>query len=244
LPWFFAVAERDHVIQNPTSPEKIRRLGELLRLGPGDRVLDVASGKGGPAIILAETFGCRIVAVERAPEFVEAARERVAQIALDSLIEVIEHDASEFPLEPDAFDAALCLGASFIWDGLGGTLATLAPAVRPGGHVVVGEPFWRRWPLPDGIDAEGFTNLSGTIARFQTAQLLPVGLVAASEDDWDTYESFHWRALEHWLAEHPDDPDASHIRQRHEQAREQYLGAQRELLGWAMFVGAKRRPRR
>jgi hypothetical protein len=31
------------------------------------------------------------------------------------------------------------------------------------------------------------------------------GIIAASDDDWDRYESLHWRALEEWLAEHPDD---------------------------------------
>jgi SAM-dependent methyltransferase len=176
LPWFFAVAERDHTIQNPTSPEKLRRLGELLRLDPQSRLVDLACGRGGPAIILAETFGCRIVGVELAPEFVQVARERIAEAGLESLIDVIERDGRKFPLEPNAFDAALCLGASFIWDGLDGTLATLAPAVRASGHVVVGEPFWREWPLPDGIDPEGFTSLPGTIVRFQAADLVPVGL--------------------------------------------------------------------
>lgn len=159
---------------NPTTPEKIRRLGELLRLGPQSRLLDLASGRGGPAIILAETLGCRIVGVERAPEFVRVAR-GIAEAGLDELIEVIERDAREFPLEQNAFDAALCLDASFIWASLDGTLATLAPAVRPGSHVVVGEPYWRQWPLPDLIDPEGFTSLPGTIERFQSARLVPVG---------------------------------------------------------------------
>lgn len=240
MPWFFAVAERDHTIQNPTSPEKIRRLGELLRLGPESRLIDLACGQCGPDIVLAQTFGCRIVGVERAPEFAQVARERIAQTDLGSLIEVIERDAGEVPLEPAAFDAALCLGASFIWDGLDGTLAMLAPAVRPGGHVVVGEPFWRRWPLPDGIDPEGFTSLPGTIERFRAAELVPIGLVAASEDDWDAYESLHWRALEDWIAEHPTDPDAEQIRQRHEEARDHYLSVQRGLLGWAIFAARKR----
>jgi SAM-dependent methyltransferase len=239
LPWFFAVAERDHAIQNPTSPEKIRWLGELLRLGPESRLLDVACGKCGPAIVLAETFGCGIVGVEQAPEFVQVARERIAQADLASLIEVIESDASEFSVEPASFDAALCLGASFIWDGLDGTLARLAPAVRPGGHVVVGEPFWRRWPLPDGVDPEGFTSLAAIVERFRAAELPPIGLVAASEDDWDAYESLHWRALEDWLAEHPGDPDAEEIRRRHEEARDRYLSVGRELLGWAIFVARK-----
>ena len=237
MPWFFATAEHDHFIQNPTSPEKIRRVGELLRLDSQSRLVDVACGKGGPAIVLAEAFGCRIVGVERAPVFVQVARKRIAEAGLESLIEVIERDARDFSLEPNAFDAALCLGASFIWDGLDGTLAALAPAVRPGGHVVVGEPFWRQWPLPDEIDPEGFTSLPGTIERFQAAGLVPMGLIAASEDDWDRYESLHWRALEDWLAENEDDPDADEIRGLHEEARDQYLRVRRGLLGWGMFVG-------
>ena len=53
MPWYYAVAERDHDLQNPTSPEKIRHVGELLRLGPDSRVLDVACGMGGPAMLLA-----------------------------------------------------------------------------------------------------------------------------------------------------------------------------------------------
>jgi tRNA1(Val) A37 N6-methylase TrmN6 len=76
-------------------------------------------------MILAETLGCPILGVKRAPEFAQVARERIAEAGLKELIEVIEQDAREFPLEPNAFDAALCLGASFIWDGLDGTLAAL-----------------------------------------------------------------------------------------------------------------------
>src|SRR5438067_163749 len=64
MPWWFAVVEAEHELQNPTSPEKIRLLGERMRLRPGSEVLDVASGKAGPAIVLAESFGCRITCVE------------------------------------------------------------------------------------------------------------------------------------------------------------------------------------
>jgi cyclopropane fatty-acyl-phospholipid synthase-like methyltransferase len=144
MPWYFGIAERDHEIQNPTSAEKIRLLGERLRLGPSSHVLDVACGKAGPAVILAREFGCRVTGVERAPEFAAAARERVASAHLDQLVEVVERDATEFELEPERFDVAMCLGASFVWAGLEGTLAALVPTVRPGGHVVVGEPYWRR----------------------------------------------------------------------------------------------------
>ena len=109
-------------------------------------------------------------------------------------VEIVEGDAAAFPLEPEAWDAALCLGASFVWHGLDGTLEALAPAVRPGGNVVVGEPFWRTWPLPEGIDDLGYLPLRETVARFESAGLALVSLIASSEDDWDTYESLHWRA--------------------------------------------------
>jgi precorrin-6B methylase 2 len=241
VPWFHAVAERDHELQNPTSPEKIRLLGEYLRLGPESQVLDVASGKCGPAVLLAREFGCRITAIERAPEFVAAARERVASAGLGDRIELVEQDAAEADLGRARYDVAMCLGASFVWDGLEGTLAALAPTARDaGGAVVVGEPYWRRWPLPDGVDDGGFVPLADTVGRFTAAGLAPEALIASSEDDWDRYESQHWSALEDWLAANPDDPDSPRIRELHERYRDEYLSWGRELLGWAIFVTRKR----
>jgi SAM-dependent methyltransferase len=240
MPWWYAVAERDHDIQNPTSPEKIRLLGERLRLTAESHVLDIACGKGVPAVLLASTFGCRITGVERAAEFAADARARVAEAGLNDRIEIIERDAWELELEAGRYDVAMCLGASFIWDGLAGTLSALAPAARHRGHVVVGEPYWRRWPLPGGIDDGGYVRLDETARRFAAAGLRLHTLIDASHDDWDRYETLHWRAVEEWLEENPDDPDAPEFRRLHERYRDDYLGWQRELLGWAIF--AARRP--
>jgi precorrin-6B methylase 2 len=239
VPWYYAIAERDHELQNPMSREKIRLLGERLRLGVDSNVLDMACGKAGPATQLASEFGCRVVGVERSPEFAAVARERVGAAGLAERVEIIEGDAAAFPIDPGSFDAALCLGASFVWDGLDGTLEALAPAVRAGGHVAVGEPFWRTWPLPEGVDDLGYLPLLDTAAKLERAGLALVTLIASSEDDWDTYESLHWRALEEWLAANPDEPDASTIRERFEDARDAYLRHDRALLGWAIFVGWK-----
>jgi precorrin-6B methylase 2 len=239
MPWWYAVAERDHDIQNPTSPEKILLLGERLRLTKASHVLDIACGKAAPAVLLASTFGCRITGVERAAEFADDARTRVAEAGLSDRIEIIEQDAAELVLEPDRYDVTMCLGASFIWDGLAGTLSALAPAARHSGHVVVGEPYWRRWPLPDGIDDGGYVRLDETAARFASAGLRLHTLIDASPDDWDRYETLHWRAVEEWLEANPDDPDAPECRRRHERYRDEYLGRQRELLGWAIFAARR-----
>jgi predicted O-methyltransferase YrrM len=243
MAWWFGVIEARHELQNPTSPDKILLLGERLGLGPDSHVLDLAAGRGGPALLLAGRFGCRITCVEQADEFVASARERVASAGLEHLIEIVHADAREYPLEPERYDAALCLGASFVWAGLTGTLEALTPAVRPGGFVAVGEPYWRVWPLPEDVpreEGEVYATLAATVERFEEAGPPVVTVIASSRDDWDAYESLHWLTLDDWLREHPEHADAETFRRLARDYRDRYLRWQRELLGWAIFVG--RRP--
>jgi SAM-dependent methyltransferase len=243
MPWWFAVVESKHEFQNPTSAEKIRTLGRRLGLGPRSHVLDMASGRGGPAVLLAGEFGCKITCVERAEEFLEVAKQRARDAGLSGLIEFAHADGRSFSLQPNRYDAALCLGASFVWDGLPGTLAALQPAARPGGFVVVGEPYWRRWPLPEGFEPEeghDFLPLAATAEQFSNAGLEFITLIASSQDDWDHYESLHWLSVEEWLHENPNDPDAPRFREMFEYFRDRYLQWERELLGWGIFVGRKR----
>jgi SAM-dependent methyltransferase len=242
IPRYYVVAESEHEIQNPTSAEKLRLLGRRLGLGPESRVLDVASGRGGPALLLAGELGCRVEGIELAPEFHAAAVARAAEAGLSERVSFRLGEARAVELEPEGYDAALCLGASFVYGGLADTVEALAPAVRPGGHVAVGEPYWRRLPLPeDYADRDQpFTTLAGTVLAFETAGLPVVSVIASSEDDWDRYETLHWRAVERWLAASPDHPDAADIRARHEHEKANYLRYGRELLGWAVFVGWKR----
>jgi Methyltransferase domain len=228
---WYAVTEAKHELQNPTSADKIRLLGERLGLGPGSRVLDIASGKSGPARILVDTFGCRITCVELAPEFVEVARARATD-----RIEVVEADAKDFRIEPGAYDAALCLGASFAYGGLVETVEALKPAAP---FVAVGEPYWRRWPLPAGFEleeGEDFVSLPQTVVRFESAGVEVVSLIASSEDDWDRYHTLHWLALAEWLEANPDDPQADEFRERGRHYKERYLRWIRDLMGWAIFV--------
>lgn len=216
------LVECDHVIQNPTSPEKIRLVGEYLRLGPDDRVLDVACGKCGPAIVLAKAFGCRIHGVELRESFAETGRRRIADAGLESLVDVEVGDASKLDL--GSYDVALCIGAAFIWGHVGDAARALAP-VAP--RIAIGEPF----ATATGSEEEGFPDLPATVARFESAGIDLIGLVASSQDDWDRYESLHWRAA----VEHGgDDVLATH---RGHVAR--HL-SRRTALGWAIFVGRVR----
>jgi SAM-dependent methyltransferase len=242
IPRYYVVAESEHELQNPTSEEKLRQLGQRLGLGPKSRVLDVASGRGGPAVLLATEFGCEIEGIEIAPEFHAVAVERAKRAGVSDRVRIELGDAAAKTFTHEAYDVALCLGGSFVWGGLAGTLDALEPVARAGGHVVVGEPYWRRLPLPAEYEErnEPFTTLAGTVAIFESGALGVVAVIASSVDDWDRYETLHWAALERWLAEHADDEDAGDIRASYERWKRTYLEYGREYLGWAIFAGWKR----
>jgi SAM-dependent methyltransferase len=239
MPWWYAVVGSRLELQNPTSPEKIRRLGELLGLKRSSHVLDVGGGRGGPAVLLASEFGCRITLVELSSEFAAAAGERARGAGVGELVEVVESDAKDFEIEPSAYDAALCLGASFAFDGLVPTVRALAEAVPPRGLIAVGEPYWREWPLPQQfspVEEGEFLPLAETVELFESAGVEVVALIASSEDDWDRYESLQWLTLEEWLAANPDHPQAEEFRERGRRYRDYHLRWRRRLLGWAIFV--------
>jgi SAM-dependent methyltransferase len=221
------LVERDHDLHNPTSAEKVRLAGSYLRLGPQTTVLDVACGTAGPALILAREFGCRIHGLDISAVFVETARRRIADAGLEGLISVEVADAARVSEWP-ACDAALCLGAAFVWGHIGDAAAALAQAVRAGGAIAVGEPFWRG----AGRDEQGFADLPQTVARFEAAGVDLTGIVAASEDDWDRYKSLQWRAA-------VETEDAG-VMETHLGRRDYYLSARRAELGWAIFTGRAR----
>ena len=196
--------------------------------------------------MLASAYGCTWHGLEIAPEFHAVAVERAAEAGIADRVSFELVDAASVTHEPESYDAALCLGASFVYGSLADTVDALAPAVRPGGHVVVGEPYWRTLPLPEDYAdrVQPWTTLEGTVAAFETSGLPVVSLIAASEDDWDRYETLHWQAAERWLAANPDDPNAPEVRTWHERSKRNYLRHQRAHLGGRSSSAGSRSPRR
>ena len=232
---FYEIAERLHEIQNPTSREKLVLLGERLALTSGARAVDFAAGQAGPAIILAGTRGCRVLSIEQSPAFDRSASLCVAEAGLGGLIEVRQGDVRTSSVEAE-WDVALCLGATFVWDGLVQTLAALRRLVRTGGHVVVGELFWETWSPPIGLDHDGYVSLPQTVERFQSTALELVTLIASSSEDWDRYETLHWQAVATWLHDNAGAPDATEIGEENAARRGRYTD-RRGHLGWAILVG-------
>lgn len=218
------LVEREHELQNPTSTEKIRLAGSYLRLDSQTTVLDVACGRGGPALILARAFRCQIHGVDVSASFIEAAHQRIVDTGLESLVSVEVGDAGRMSFGRASYDVALCLGAAFVWGHIADAAAALAPVVGPGGAIAVGEPFWRE----SGRDEQGFVDLPTTVARFEAVGVDLTGMIAASDDDWDRYKSLQWRAA---IETGGDDVMETHLSRR-----DNYLRSGRAELGWAIFT--------
>src|SRR6266403_5012356 len=85
------------------------RLVELTGARAGNRVLDIATGSGEPALTAARAVGQsgRVVAVDMSPGMLAIARERVEAAGLKN-VELVESDAESLNLDAHSFDAVLC----------------------------------------------------------------------------------------------------------------------------------------
>jgi ubiquinone/menaquinone biosynthesis C-methylase UbiE len=111
------------------------RLGELLQLGPTSQVLDVASGQGTSAILLAQHFGCRVLGIDYGQDAVQRANARAYELGLDHLVSFQRGDAERLLLPDAAFDALLCECAFCTFPDKATAAAELQRVLKPGGRL-------------------------------------------------------------------------------------------------------------
>jgi SAM-dependent methyltransferase len=240
------IAEAGHRILDPFTDEKLRLLGEVARVGEGTRILDLACGKGELLCRWAEWFGATGIGVDISTVFHPAAVARARELGVDDRVAFVRADASDFPIDEGTFDVACCIGATWIGDGLTGTARMLLPAIRPGGLVLLGEPYWIDAPPDEAYEALGvgrdeFASLEGTLDRIEAAGLELVELVLADPDSWDRYEAAQWRTISDWLVANPDHPEHAAMADFLARTRRAYLAYGRRFLGWGVFVTRRRR---
>ena len=86
-------------------------LVEATRIGPGDRVLDVAAGTGNAAIPAAQA-GASVVASDLCPELLQAGAAIAAEQGVE--LEWREADAHALPFGDNEFDVVMsCIGVMF-----------------------------------------------------------------------------------------------------------------------------------
>lgn len=167
------------------------RAADLARVGPGDRVLDVATGTGDLAVALKRRVGPRgeVVGADFSERMLELARAKAPDVRFEL------GNALDLAYDDGAFDAAAVGFGARNFADLAAGLAEMTRVVRPGGRVVVLEIttperpplswFFRVWfdrlvPLLGRIggDPDAYSYLPSSVRRFPDARGVAAAMAA------------------------------------------------------------------
>jgi ubiquinone/menaquinone biosynthesis C-methylase UbiE len=129
-------------------------LAELAKVAPGERVLDVGAGLGGPARALARHYGAHVTAAEPTERFANLARTLTERAGLSDRVTVVHTDGSVLPFPDASFDLAW---TQAVWQSVENKHALAAEIRRvltPGGRLamfeLVGDGRDLHFPVPWG----------------------------------------------------------------------------------------------
>ena len=126
-------------------PRWRRFLVSRIKAGPGDTVLDVATGTGAVARELLRQKRCTVVGLDQSAEMLAEARRR-----LPAEVTLVEGTAEELPFDDASYDALTFTYLLRYVSDPAATLRELARIVKPGGTVAglefaVPRGVWRPW---------------------------------------------------------------------------------------------------
>jgi demethylmenaquinone methyltransferase/2-methoxy-6-polyprenyl-1,4-benzoquinol methylase len=139
-------------------PRWRRFLVSRVEAGPGDTVLDVATGTGAVALELVRQHGCDVVGVDQSANMLAEARRRA-----NGRVRLVEGSAEALPFADGEFDALTFTYLLRYVDDPAATLRELARVVRPGGTIAglefglprgIWRPLWELW-VRVGLRAAG-----------------------------------------------------------------------------------------
>jgi demethylmenaquinone methyltransferase / 2-methoxy-6-polyprenyl-1,4-benzoquinol methylase len=117
-------------------PRWRRAMVREVAAGPGDRVLDVATGTGMVAAELVRRYGCDVIGLDQSPEMLAGARAKLDRNSeLGERIELVRGEAESLPFADGEFDHLTFTYLLRYVDDPAATLRELARVVKPGGRI-------------------------------------------------------------------------------------------------------------
>jgi SAM-dependent methyltransferase len=165
-----------------------RRMRELLHIGPGDVLADLACGAGGPGLWMAKHSGAALIGADPSAAGLLAARTRARAAGLADRSRFHQGTFEQTNLPDGAVDAAMSVDAFQYAPDKRAALAEFIRILQPGGRVsiiafevdpakVTGVPVLGADPIPDyvplleaaGFDVEAYEETPGWRERVNAA---------------------------------------------------------------------------
>ncbi len=158
---------------HPGGRRATNRLGRVMGLQPGWRVLDLACGMGTSATALSRVFRCRVTGLELGADAAATSRRRALEQPIPANVDFVRGDAELPPFRNGAFDAVLIECATSLFTDKAAAMAECRRLLKPGGILGISDVTVAPGSLPpeldgtvgmmlcltDALSAEGYRNL-------------------------------------------------------------------------------------
>jgi len=130
-----------------------RRIVEIVHPEKGSRVLDVACGKGGTSLILAQDYKCRVVGIDLSEKLISLARCSLEAKRLNNSLAFIVADAEELPFEDASFDTIISECSFSILPNKEKAASEMNRVLKSNGKLVMADIILRG-RIPSGLESE------------------------------------------------------------------------------------------
>jgi SAM-dependent methyltransferase len=161
-----------------------RELARLAGISPGERVLDVGSGVGGPARTLAAEFRCFVVGLDLTAEFCRAAALLTGLVKLAGHAAFVQADALALPFPDASFHVVWSQNTIMNIADKGALFREIRRVLRPGGRFALEAAL--KGPVP-GIHYPTFWASSAELNHLATPEEARAILAEAgfAEEAWE-----------------------------------------------------------
>jgi MPBQ/MSBQ methyltransferase len=144
------------------------RLARQAGVSASDHVLDVGSGMGGPARMLAKDFGCRVTGIDLTPAFVETAVLFNQVARMSGQVSFQHGDATQLPFGSETFDVVWTQHIAQSVPEKDEFFSEMVRVLRPGGTLVLHDLYRAsaevQCSYPSSWDRDGSITFLATLA--------------------------------------------------------------------------------